>query len=141
MAEEQTRENKRVRQACDNCRLDSHCHHRLQGMRLTRRIRRKKTRCSGERPVCAFCARLGQHCHYAEEVYPDFNSHPSTDLMPQENNRLAARVALLESRLSLLDANGSIPTAYYASVSSPEQRSVATDREREHGARVERLVA
>ncbi|CAK1360237.1 unnamed protein product [Cercospora beticola] len=40
-------EAKRVRQACLNCR-------------------RKKTRCPGERPACAFCVRLGQACRYAD---------------------------------------------------------------------------
>ncbi|KAH7145982.1 hypothetical protein EDB81DRAFT_793972, partial [Dactylonectria macrodidyma] len=39
------REAKRIRQACQNCR-------------------RKKTRYSGERPTCAFCARLKQACTY-----------------------------------------------------------------------------
>ncbi|KAI7776897.1 hypothetical protein LA080_004324 [Diaporthe eres] len=41
------RQAKRIRQACQNCR-------------------RKKTRCSGERPICAFCARLQQVCIYDE---------------------------------------------------------------------------
>lgn len=27
--------------------------------------RRKKTRCPGEKPVCSFCARLGQTCVYS----------------------------------------------------------------------------
>lgn len=30
------------------------------------RPRRKKTRCPGERPACAFCMRLGQQCTYAD---------------------------------------------------------------------------
>lgn len=29
--------------------------------------RRKKVRCSGERPACSFCERLNQECHYLEE--------------------------------------------------------------------------
>ncbi|KAI9927103.1 hypothetical protein MW887_003486 [Aspergillus wentii] len=37
---------KRARQACEPCR-------------------RKKTRCSGERPICSYCERLGQQCVYA----------------------------------------------------------------------------
>ncbi|KAF2709368.1 hypothetical protein K504DRAFT_431849 [Pleomassaria siparia CBS 279.74] len=40
---------KRVRQACQPCR-------------------RKKARCSGEKPVCSHCSRLRQACHYADEV-------------------------------------------------------------------------
>lgn len=27
-------------------------------------VRRKKTRCPGEKPCCSFCARLGQECTY-----------------------------------------------------------------------------
>ena len=29
--------------------------------------RRKKVRCSGERPTCSYCDRLNQDCHYLEE--------------------------------------------------------------------------
>ncbi|KIW16505.1 hypothetical protein PV08_06560 [Exophiala spinifera] len=75
MSEE--RETKRVRQACQNCR-------------------RKKTRCSGEKPTCAFCARLKQECCY--EPGPGSDASNPTDMT------LAARVALLESKLSLLDS-------------------------------------
>ncbi|KAH8621951.1 hypothetical protein IG631_23346 [Alternaria alternata] len=52
---------------------------------------------------------------------------PGTNPLPEENNRLAARVALLESRLSLLDANNTVPTASYATSSSTGQQSNATD--------------
>ncbi|KAH7064098.1 fungal-specific transcription factor domain-containing protein [Paraphoma chrysanthemicola] len=76
---------KRVRQACANCR-------------------RKKTRCSGERPVCSFCARLGQQCRYNDSYSGTASSYDS--VLQQQNTGLATRVALLESRLSLLDANG-----------------------------------
>jgi hypothetical protein len=38
---------KRSRQACDPCR-------------------RKKSRCTGEKPVCATCRRLKQECSYKE---------------------------------------------------------------------------
>lgn len=34
-------------------------------LQLTRDHRRKKTRCSGEKPVCSFCLRLGQPCQYS----------------------------------------------------------------------------
>lgn len=42
-----TKHRKRVRQACEPCR-------------------RKKGRCSGEKPICALCARLGQACTWAD---------------------------------------------------------------------------
>ncbi|EXJ77046.1 hypothetical protein A1O3_10204 [Capronia epimyces CBS 606.96] len=74
----ESREAKRVRQACQNCR-------------------RKKTRCSGEKPVCSFCARLKQDCLW-DEV--------STAALYTSNVNLAARVALLESKLSLLNSDG-----------------------------------
>lgn len=74
---------------------------------LTGRHRRKKTRCSGERPVCSFCARLGQNCRYNDSYVADFGGPPSEVNLQLENAGLATRVALLESRLSLLDANGS----------------------------------
>ncbi|KAK6387345.1 hypothetical protein LTS17_000612 [Exophiala oligosperma] len=71
------RDAKRVRQACQNCR-------------------RKKTRCSGEKPTCAFCARLKQECCY--------NSGPGSEASYPTDMTLAARVALLESKLSALDS-------------------------------------
>ncbi|KAH7385815.1 fungal-specific transcription factor domain-containing protein [Pyrenochaeta sp. MPI-SDFR-AT-0127] len=82
------RDAKRIRQACENCR-------------------RKKTRCSGERPVCSFCARLGQTCRYNDSYSSDPATSSYNCILQQENSGLATRVALLESRLSLLDANGS----------------------------------
>ncbi|KAH8680329.1 hypothetical protein BGZ61DRAFT_481019 [Ilyonectria robusta] len=60
---------KRTRQACDSCR-------------------RKKSKCSGERPVCATCDRLRRSCsytlehHYAfytEQDQPRHGSHESRD--------------------------------------------------------------
>ncbi|KAH7399068.1 fungal-specific transcription factor domain-containing protein [Phaeosphaeria sp. MPI-PUGE-AT-0046c] len=81
------RENKRVRQACENCR-------------------RKKTRCSGERPVCSFCARLKQDCRYNDSFSFNFGGPSNESSLQEENAGLATRVALLESRLSLMDATG-----------------------------------
>ncbi|KAL2427903.1 hypothetical protein ABEF91_005822 [Exophiala dermatitidis] len=96
------REPKRVRQACQNCR-------------------RKKTRCSGEKPVCSFCARLKQECLW-DEV--------STAALSASNINLAARVALLESKLSLLNSSGNdatlgLPTDGY--VPSKKRRTSAPD--------------
>ena len=44
---------KRSRQACDTCR-------------------RKKSRCTGEKPVCATCKRLKQECSYKESFMSSF---------------------------------------------------------------------
>ena len=44
---------KRSRQACDPCR-------------------RKKSRCTGEKPVCATCRRLKQECSYKESFMSSF---------------------------------------------------------------------
>jgi hypothetical protein len=68
------REAKRIRQACQNCRYARYPFAFRSPMdrwmvcpKLIVISRRKKTRCSGERPICAFCARLQQDC-----IYDDF---------------------------------------------------------------------
>ncbi|ETI26971.1 hypothetical protein G647_10070 [Cladophialophora carrionii CBS 160.54] len=75
---------------------------------------RKKTRCSGEKPVCAFCRRLNQRCTWdgeegeSPELLDDTRGPPasaSAAAAASQNAALAARVALLESRLSFLDAD------------------------------------
>ncbi|KAH9882750.1 hypothetical protein J1614_000116 [Plenodomus biglobosus] len=109
--QEREREHKRVRQACANCR-------------------RKKTRCSGERPICAFCARLGQTCRYTEDFYPEAG-YPGP--LPQENHRLATRVALLESRLSMLDA-GSLDNAFASRHSGSAEQPRRTSGSQQDGA-------
>lgn len=48
---------KRVRQACLNCR-------------------KKKVRCSGEKPVCDLCGRLAQTCRYVELPDPSAYAPP-----------------------------------------------------------------
>lgn len=70
---------KRARKACLNCR-------------------RKKARCSGERPVCDFCSRLGQECTWDQEW--TFQPSPTQDVAGISDADLTARVALLEDRLS-----------------------------------------
>jgi hypothetical protein len=77
---------KRARQACLNCR-------------------RKKTKCSGETPVCSFCARLGQACVWDHEH--DYEIPRRKNLFTTPDSALAARVALLESRLNHLGPGGS----------------------------------
>lgn len=81
------REPKRARQACLNCR-------------------RKKARCSGEKPVCAFCARLKQACEW--DTASNETASKSTPAIRRasgftQDSALAARVALLEAKLSLLN--------------------------------------
>ncbi|KAH0842316.1 hypothetical protein FOPE_07257 [Fonsecaea pedrosoi] len=86
-------------------------------------VDRKKTRCSGEKPVCAFCARLNQRCTWDgdEDVSPerltDTGRALSSSGTAAQNASLAARVALLESRLSFLDADNAFNL--FASVSPP----------------------
>ncbi|EXJ71021.1 uncharacterized protein A1O5_06014 [Cladophialophora psammophila CBS 110553] len=95
---------KRARQACLNCR-------------------RKKTRCSGHKPVCAFCARLNQRCTWdgdadvSPEPLAETGRAPSSSGIAAHNASLAARVALLESRLSFLDADNAF--SLFTSVSPP----------------------
>ncbi|KAK4631360.1 hypothetical protein CLAFUW4_02429 [Fulvia fulva] len=81
------REPKRARQACLNCR-------------------RKKARCSGKKPVCAFCARLKQNCEW-DSPSAESTARPSISRSGSSGRDavgLAARVALLEAKLSLLSA-------------------------------------
>ncbi|KAH7063487.1 carboxyl transferase domain-containing protein [Macrophomina phaseolina] len=73
------------------------------GAHAHRVLRRKKTRCSGEKPICAFCARLGHECRYDDG--PLAPPRPAPDVASSDSANLAARVALLESRLSLMDPN------------------------------------
>jgi hypothetical protein len=82
-------------------------HSTLPLQNLTNNIRRKKTRCSGERPVCSFCSRLRQNCRYNDSYIAEVGESSIESNLQQENAGLATRVALLESRLSLMDASGS----------------------------------
>lgn len=47
---------KRIRQACEQCR-------------------RKKSKCSGEKPVCSTCWRLDQQCYYHGEPLQPIYDH------------------------------------------------------------------
>ncbi|KAL1614550.1 hypothetical protein SLS56_012073 [Neofusicoccum ribis] len=59
-----------------------------------RRIRqaysRKKIRCSGDKPACAYCRRRGRDCRYEDRMSP----------LPQES--LAERIRALETRMHVL---------------------------------------
>ncbi|KAL6885690.1 fungal-specific transcription factor domain-containing protein [Trichoderma evansii] len=94
---------KRIRLACLNCR-------------------RKKTRCSGERPACAFCVRLQQDCQYDDRLffppeeanlYPEHAQLPLALLDQTEiaGSTLASRVATIESQFSMLHHIGDIPSS------------------------------
>ncbi|KAL4912929.1 fungal-specific transcription factor domain-containing protein [Aspergillus aurantiobrunneus] len=76
--------SKRIRQACAS-------------------YRRRKTKCSGERPVCFHCRRNRQRCVY--EPYSmtirDTSAVPPP-LASQDNNAILQRINLLESRLAEL---------------------------------------
>jgi hypothetical protein len=53
---------------------------------LLRSARRKKSRCSGERPVCAFCARLGQQCVYEDWRNASFEASTGAGGFPGSSN-------------------------------------------------------
>uniref|UniRef100_A0A0B7JNG1 Zn(2)-C6 fungal-type domain-containing protein n=1 Tax=Bionectria ochroleuca TaxID=29856 RepID=A0A0B7JNG1_BIOOC len=89
---------RRIRQAC------THCRHR-------------KTKCSGEKPRCKNCQRVGRNCHYEPYSHTQpsstsgtsqataFNSTklPSAELHPE----LLKRINQIESQLALLSDQGS----------------------------------
>ncbi|KKK15186.1 hypothetical protein ARAM_002011 [Aspergillus rambellii] len=76
---------KRIRQACASCR-------------------RRKTKCSGERPLCSHCRRNRQRCVY--EPYSmtigDGPPAPAPATYPPDNTELLHRINRLESRLAEL---------------------------------------
>ncbi|KAM0244513.1 hypothetical protein ACHAP5_006194 [Fusarium lateritium] len=88
---------KRIRQACLNCR-------------------KKKVRCTGEKPVCSFCLRLKQDCEYTEDgrslrrAYLTYRvgdeEVPGTamTLTVEKDRTVMARFASLEGQISTLQA-------------------------------------
>jgi hypothetical protein len=124
------REAKRVRQACANCRL-CYAFPLSNGRLLTSDGRRKKARCSGERPVCAFCARLGQTCRYNDSFSAESETSSYAGILQEENSGLAARVALLESRLSMMDANGGGGATLFGFGSTSPQPSYSSDTQQD----------
>ncbi|UPK95802.1 hypothetical protein LCI18_006737 [Fusarium solani-melongenae] len=69
---------KRTRQACLNCR-------------------RKKVRCSGDRPTCTYCSRLRQKCSYDDTS--------KTEVLATKHNDDVLSMSSLESRLCSLEAS------------------------------------
>ncbi|RDL36372.1 C6 transcription factor [Venustampulla echinocandica] len=78
---------KRVRQACEPCR-------------------RKKARCSGEKPVCSHCSRLRQACIYADERHENGPSLRSASPTPQPrtSRQSTTHDRILEDRLRSVEA-------------------------------------
>ncbi|RBR15914.1 uncharacterized protein FIESC28_07116 [Fusarium coffeatum] len=79
---------KRIRQACLNCR-------------------RKKVRCTGEKPTCSFCTRLSQECVYAEDRRSWKRAPITLEVGDEEVTAAAmdtinARFASLENQISTL---------------------------------------
>ncbi|KAL3432908.1 fungal-specific transcription factor domain-containing protein [Aspergillus tetrazonus] len=76
---------KRIRQACASCR-------------------RRKTKCSGERPVCFHCRRSRKRCVY--EPYSmtigDSSAVPPPPAPAHDNSAILERINMLESRLAEL---------------------------------------
>ena len=71
---------KRSRQACDTCR-------------------RKKSRCTGEKPVCATCKRLKQECSYKESFMSSFPDRYK-DIENQVLDEVAPRLDRIEDMLA-----------------------------------------
>ncbi|KXJ91658.1 hypothetical protein Micbo1qcDRAFT_233086 [Microdochium bolleyi] len=74
-----SRPAKRARQACEPCR-------------------RKKSKCPGERPDCAYCVRLGQTCYYAAPD-PDDGPAAARSLMEDRMNSLEGKMDILIQQL------------------------------------------
>ncbi|KIM95780.1 hypothetical protein OIDMADRAFT_45088 [Oidiodendron maius Zn] len=71
---------------------------RKRAVRACRNCRRKKTRCSGERPICAICQRLGQHCHYPAIDVVDYGTRPGNEQI----DALQTKMSIIENQLTEL---------------------------------------
>ncbi|KAJ6184820.1 hypothetical protein N7519_006121 [Penicillium mononematosum] len=84
---------KRIRQACANCR-------------------RKKTKCTGERPICLHCRRNRLACIYEPYATTIGDSNHMPPVVPTGNNpnanstELLQRISSIESRLAELSGRG-----------------------------------
>ncbi|KAL3440365.1 hypothetical protein BJX65DRAFT_290640 [Aspergillus insuetus] len=82
---------KRIRQACASCR-------------------RRKSRCSGERPVCLQCRRTRNCCVYEPYSVTVAESRlPSSVSSTSDNPELLQRISLIESRLAQLGSSAAPP--------------------------------
>lgn len=110
-----TKSRKRVRQACEPCR-------------------RKKGRCSGEKPVCALCSRLGQACTWADSIDDNFafdvpqssvsaNDHDvthTTDALSTSEQRIYFLEEKLDEVLNHVRSLAGVPGTPNAEVKFPE---------------------
>ncbi|KAL6230265.1 hypothetical protein BDW75DRAFT_223174 [Aspergillus navahoensis] len=92
---------KRVRQACSSCR-------------------RRKSRCSGERPVCLQCRRTRNACVYEPYAVTVAETRlPSSVVSTSDNSELFQRITQIESRLAQLGSPAAPPPSHHR-LSSPE---------------------
>jgi hypothetical protein len=88
MTEQDYRPIKRIRQACRNCR-------------------RKKARCTGERPECAFCVRLKQPCSYSDGDSPPASTNMALGRRKSsvhfadsvDEDHVSTRISMLENQM------------------------------------------
>ncbi|EMD87300.1 hypothetical protein COCC4DRAFT_70770 [Bipolaris maydis ATCC 48331] len=79
--------SKRARQACGNCR-------------------RKKSKCTGEKPACSFCVRLQQDCVYARHQHSPSNHEEDlrgSELATSHGTRLSAIETQLKQMAAAID--------------------------------------
>ncbi|KAH6961816.1 fungal-specific transcription factor domain-containing protein [Ilyonectria sp. MPI-CAGE-AT-0026] len=113
--------SKRTRQACINCR-------------------RKKVRCSGDRPTCTYCARLHQKCFYentskAEALDPTSglpSSFPKATACPMSSPATKSKDEVLsssslESRLCSLETSVQSLISLLTSERGPDNRKRGRD--------------
>jgi hypothetical protein len=74
--------------------------------------RRKKTKCSGERPICSYCKRLSQTCEWKEfqparlgssEEHPGSIGSASDVGISPSDEALLTKIATIESKLDELN--------------------------------------
>ncbi|KAJ5141212.1 hypothetical protein N7526_002207 [Penicillium atrosanguineum] len=96
---------KRIRQACANC--------------STPNRRRKKTKCSGERPICFHCRRNRLACIYEPYAATIGDPNPMPPMAPTgdnpdlNNTDLMQRISTIESRLAELSGRGPLQSSSY----------------------------
>ena len=106
---------KRIRQACRNCR-------------------RKKARCSGEHPICAFCQRLSQQCEYSDDDGSERRPHETSGRRRDPNSEdsftkddFNHRLTAIESKLATMaDAINGIATTLQKTQAFSAQQSVSS---------------
>ncbi|KAL4738926.1 hypothetical protein BDV11DRAFT_215602 [Aspergillus similis] len=99
---------KRIRQACSNCR-------------------RRKTKCSGDRPICFHCHRNKHSCVYEPySVTVGDNPPNASAASASDNTQLLQRISLIESRLAELSGQGSQQPRSSSNPGLPEQQVPST---------------